>query len=145
MRKNVLVDIDHTLSNAFWRDSMIGSMGWDDYHMASRDDQPLQDMCSLINELWFDYQVIGLTARPEKWRKLTVEWLLKNRVELHEILMRPDDDYRSSPELKVALAKKRFGDDLHNHVSFVIDDRDDVCSVFRALGVTVLQCYARAT
>ena len=140
----VLIDIDHTLSDAAWRDPMIGGEGgWDAYHAASISDEAATDIVALADAMKAQgHEVIGLTARPEKWRKLTMEWMLNNRVFLDEILMRPDEAFHPAPELKMTLARERFGEKLEN-VLFVLDDRDDVAAVFRGAGITVLQVHGR--
>src|SRR4051812_48533865 len=98
-RKIVLVDIDHTISNAFPRDGMIGNTTWDEYHGAAPDDEPLHDMVKLVNALHdAGYYLVGLTARPAKWRNMTLCWLIKHGVVLDELLMRPDEAYHPSPE-----------------------------------------------
>lgn len=143
--KFILVDIDHTLSDAAWRDPMIGGEGgWDAYHAASIDDKPAEDVVGLINLLQRkrSLSIVGITARPEKWRNLTMSWLLKNSVFLDELLMREDEDFRPAPALKIALAKQRFGETLTGVVA-VLDDRDDVTAAFKSLNITVLQVHGR--
>lgn len=147
MRENILVDLDHVLSNAFWRDPMIKQVGteltWDDYHAANKDDGPIWDLVNLISHLTNVYNIIGLTARPEKWRKQSVEWCVKHGVHLDELLMRPDNEYRPANELKIELANKRFPSGVRDHVAFILDDRADVCTAFAEIGVTALQVTAR--
>ena len=142
-RKAILLDIDHTVSNAFWRDQMVAAGDWDAYHSAAVNDQPILDIVEMLRRLHAHYLIIGFTSRPEKWRKMTVEWLLKHNVPFDEIHMRPADDNRKSPELKVSLAMGRFGRSLSETVAFVMDDRDDVIAAFRAIGVTAIQIYAK--
>jgi hypothetical protein len=142
-RSVILVDIDHTLSAAHWRDAMIGGP-WDEYHAASVADPPAHDIAALVRALYnCGYTIIGITARPEKWRKLTMDWLLRHSIPLHSILMRPDAAYHPAPEIKVKLAQEHFGDALVTCVAFIIDDREDVVAAFRALGITTLQCHVR--
>jgi hypothetical protein len=136
----VLVDIDHTLSDAFWRDELIGT--WDAYHEASSGDLPLLPVIGLINSLHLcRYTIVGITARPEKWRQLTLNWLVRWGAHVHELLMRPDDAFHPSPEIKLELARKRFPD--FNDIAFLLEDRDDVCAAFREAGVTVLQVFSK--
>lgn len=141
MRKVVLVDIDHTLSDASWRDPMIGVESWDEYHSQSVHDQPIKEMIQLVNGLAaVGFYIAGVTSRPNKWRQITHHWLVQNEVFMHEILMRSDDAFHPAPELKMALAAAKFK--VPDEISLVIDDRDDVCSAFRALGITTLQVSA---
>jgi len=141
MRKIVLVDIDHTISNAFNRDHMIGGE-WDEYHAASINDEPVADVVNLLRSLATDYELIGITARPEKWRHLTFNWFIRHGIPIDAILMRPDDCYDPSPKLKMDLALQTYKS-LKDNVAFILEDRDDVCAAFREAGITVLQVHAR--
>ena len=135
----ILVDIDHTLSNAFWRNSMIGVEAWDDYHAASIKDKPFIKMIRLINRLnYVGYTIIALTGRTEKFRKLTIEWLVYNEVDINEILMRPDDCFIKNAAMKIQLIKQRF-DGIYKNIHFLIDDNEDTCIAFSELGITTLQ------
>lgn len=143
-RRVVLIDIDHTLSNAFHRDPMIGTTSWDEYHAASTNDEPLHDMINLVNALHdAGFNIICITARPDKWRGLTMKTLARFGAKVDDILMRHDENFRPSPEMKLQLAIERFGENLKDKIAFVIEDRTDVCTAFRDLGVTVLQVHGR--
>lgn len=146
-RNNVLCDIDHTLSNAFHRDPMMAAPmgngnGWDEYHAASINDEPLHDMVRMINVLRPYFNIVAITARPGKWRKLTMDWCLKHEVLFDELLMRPDDSYHPAPIIKVQLALERFPN-IKDEVAFILDDREDVVLAFKELGVTALQVHGR--
>jgi len=68
-------------------------------HNASQFDVPLTDMVDLLVALKAGgHPLIGITARPDKWRALTMEWLIKFNLAwlLDELLMRPDDGFRPS-------------------------------------------------
>lgn len=150
MSKNIiLVDIDHTLSAAWHRDPMIGGCGgWDAYHAASKNDEPIHDVMSLTNALHKSgWTIIGLTARPEKWRNLTMQWLVRRGITMDELLMRPDEAFHPAPEIKVQLATDKFGgtEQLKNQVAFLLEDREDVCEAFHQLGITTLQVRGRQT
>jgi hypothetical protein len=135
----ILVDIDHTIANSFWRDHMIGSATWDEYHAASRDDKPYRNMISLINSLssmgnW----IIALTGRTEKFRQLTLNWFIKHHIDIDELLMRPDDVFLKNAEMKVKLVQDRF-DGNFKDINFIIDDNEDTVLEFFKLGITTLQ------
>ena len=138
-----MLDIDHTVSDATWRDGMIGVEPWDTYHQAAPKDKPIPEMVGLVAVLSREFHVICVTARPEKWRNLTMTWLIKHNVLFHELLMRPDDCYLPAPESKLKVVKQRLGEDFKSEVAFVLDDRDDVAAAFKGEGVTVLQVHAR--
>lgn len=144
MRSTIIIDVDHTISDAAWRDNLIGGP-WDDYHTASATDQPIDEIAQMLQMIGRGFFVVGCTARPEKWRGLTMQWLTKHGIQMDELLMRPDDDYRPAPVVKVDLCKRRFGMAWPHEIAFVMDDRDDVAAAFKAEGITVLQVHARRT
>jgi hypothetical protein len=140
--KSVLVDIDHTISNAFWRDAMIGVVTWDEYHQSSEKDLPLYDMVALVRLLHNCYNIIGITARPEKFRSLTMSWCLKNGVMFDELLMRDYDSFTPAPITKLQLIERRFSKPA-KEIAFALEDRDDCCAALRGLGITVLQVFGK--
>lgn len=147
VRKFILCDVDHTVSNAAHRDDLIGGEGgWDVYHAAAKDDEPLHDVAEVIRALGAaSYVIIGLTGRPEKWRQLTQEWMFEHSILFDELLMRPDDDYRQAALCKISMALRRFGseDELRTNVAMLLDDNEKVTEAFRGLGITVLQVFGR--
>lgn len=135
----ILVDIDHTISNAFWRDGMIGVSPWDDYHLASQKDKPFKKAIKLINSLYNQgYTIIGLTGRPEKFRSLTMDWLIDEEVDLEEILMRYDDVFLKNAEMKIKLVEDRFKKN-YKDIHFLIDDNEDTCIAFQNIGIATMQ------
>jgi NLI interacting factor-like phosphatase len=130
----LITDLDHTLAASSWRDQHRGG-NWDAYHAMAKDDKPILQMIFLINTVALNAKVVCITTRPEKWRMLTLNWLLKYRVEIDELLMRPNDDFRPSPVLKVALAQQFLAED-ENIVA--IDDREDVLQAYQAVGIKAL-------
>jgi hypothetical protein len=152
MRTTLLVDLDHTVFDSAWRDNLMGADGsdwggWDAYHLASEDDPPATDIIGLINTLHFggDWMTVAITARPEKWRFMTMRQLVRHEVQIDVLLMRPENDYRKTPEVKVELFEDacRRGLVPREDVAFILDDRDDVCAAFKAIGITALQVYNR--
>ena len=150
----IFIDIDHTLSDAFHRDGMIDDVmtDWDDYHLASIKDEPVPALASLVrilNESRKSFapgvSLVGLTARPEKWRQLTLKWLVQHDVPLTHLLMRPDDDYRPAKELKLDMARGFVAPHALEDVPgvMVIDDREDVVMAFNNIGIVGLQAFTR--
>jgi hypothetical protein len=144
----VLCDFDHTISDAAWRDDLIAANDWPAYFKEAHRDEPIWPVVHVVNALWRGgHKVVILTARPEWYRAKSLEWLTKYGVSADDMLMRPDDNYMRSPELKVWLAKKEFGDDLlAADIGLMIDDREDVVRAFNALGVpTLMTTYSGRT
>jgi hypothetical protein len=135
----ILVDIDHTIANSFWRDHMIGRASWDEYHAASKDDIPFRKVVNLINSLsTMDYIIIAFTGRNEKFRQLTLNWFLKNQIDVDELLMRPDDNFEKNGEMKKKLIEDRFNG-KYKEIHFIIEDNDDSVVTFFNMGITTLQ------
>lgn len=137
----IVIDIDNTLADATWREGLIQEEGWDAFHAAGKDDQPIKAMAKLMDALCGATQIteiVALTARPNKYRAQTIQWLVSNNIYVDDVVMRPDDDYSPSKELKIKLAKEYFKD-CWDQVGLVIDDHEEVCAAFRAEGITCLQ------
>jgi len=52
--------------------------------------------------------------------------------------MRPDNDFRGSVEVKIALADSFTDGHIAERTLMLIDDRVDICDAFNQLGVTTL-------
>lgn len=138
MRRIVLVDLDGTISDDRWRGPLLKS-SWDEYHQNAVWDRPYDHMVNLLCGLsQQDYHIIAVTGRPERWRGITMTWMFKHHIPACDLLMRPDNDYRKSHEVKMALVEPFIND-----VVMIIDDRDDIIEAFNALNVTTLLVRAR--
>jgi hypothetical protein len=142
--KLAFIDIDHSIADAAWRDSLMGS--WDEYHAKSIDDRPIDEMIALVDSLFNDQWVtIGLTGRPEKFRQLTETWLLKQKLQLDELIMRPNEVYDGAAVFKTIEVIDRCSKEI-NPTVLVFDDRDDVIGAMKASGIkcVALQVHAGA-
>lgn len=139
-KKFVACDIDHTISGAWHRDHLLGD--WIAYYVDQEDDPPIAEGIALIRGLAaIGYEIVGLTAREEKYRAATTRWLVKHDVPIDEILMRPRGDLRPSPALKLGLLQLRFPG--FAGVAMVIEDRSDIVEAFIKLGLNVVQMHAQ--
>ena len=137
----VLVDVDHTISDAGWRDFLLGN--WDRYHRAASDDDPIQEVIDAILAMQkAGARLFGLTARPGKYRAMTEKWLHLHGVQFDEMLMRDDEGFHPSPQMKMKLVLGRFPD-LYAEPIIILDDREDVAEAFWKIGITVFQVHAR--
>jgi hypothetical protein len=118
---------------------MIGIESWEKYHEESQYDKPFKKVVNLINSLSsVGYTIIGLTGRNEKFRQLTTNWILKYKVDIHELLMRPDENFLKNAELKLKLIEDHFKGDYRD-IHFLIDDNEDTILAFFKLGIGTLQ------
>src|SRR5262245_18708587 len=136
----LITDLDHTLAASAWRDQHKGD--WDLYHRLAQDDKPIKPMINLINALTLNCATICITTRPEKWPQLTMTWLIKHDVKIHTVLMRPNDNFKPSPELKVQLIKSYFNAasslDATTTEIVAIDDREDILNAYSTIGIKTL-------
>lgn len=136
----VFCDLDGCLADDAWRQHLIDETGWDAYHAASKDDAPHDGVMTMLRTLNTERIIVALTGRNEAWRGVTLEWLTRHGAPIHQVLMRPDKDYRPAPEVKLTLATEFFGglEALKAQTHLVLDDRQDVVETFQELGITSL-------
>lgn len=135
----IILDLDNTIANDGWRIPMIDWASEDPfnryhkYHSLSAFDEA----CNKDLFEGVDQRIVVFTARPVNYRYQTEEWLKRVGVKFDALYMRNTNDHRSSALLKVT----QFGwltadygvrpEDVH----CLYDDREDVVSRFRAMGV----------
>lgn len=141
----ILTDIDHTISDARWRDHMIphakSSGDWDPYFTAGANDVPLPVMIDIIRYLSHMpfYDVIGLTGRGRFYERMTLTWMRRQGIFCRELLMRPDGDHTPTAEIKLRLIRERFQD--LSKIAVVFEDRDDCTLAFKRAGLNVIQFH----
>lgn len=146
-RNLIIVDLDGTICDEMWRNSLAREKQWDEYHEGLVDDPPFGDTTRLVAAIFDavqDVRIIGVTSRPEKWRQRTAEWLINHNVPLDLVLMRPNSDLRPAAEVKIDLMAAEFGDDWPDQVWFAMDDNQSVVKAFENKGVTTFMVSARS-
>jgi len=133
-KKIVIIDLDGTIVengnhadlDAFYAHSFI-------------DDKPITETVELVKHLGRKYDLVYCTARSEKLRAQTLNWLDKHGVphSNRTLLMRSDADYRPTVEVKLELIKNHGI--KHGQIAFVLEDNNHMVRVWRDLGVRVLQ------
>ena len=100
-------------------------------------DKAIHSMVRLCNILYAaGLRIILCSGRNEANRPETVEWLAKQGVQYHELLLRRDEDYRSDAVVKREIL---LGLDK-GKILFVVEDRSRVVEMWRSEGLTCLQC-----
>lgn len=64
-------------------------------------------------------------------------WLLKHDLPIDQLFMREGGDYRRDTVVKEELYRTKI--EPHYDVRFAVDDRPEVCDLWRSLGIPVLQ------
>jgi hypothetical protein len=134
-RKIVIVDIDHTISDAAWRDPLIGQ--WDEYYREQAYDRPIEFVVNLVRALSAKREIVAVTARPVKYLLATIRWMNEHEIPVEEVFMRPLDNYETSPEVKCRIVRETFPD--LSLIDFILEDRDDCVAAYRQMGLNVLQ------
>jgi len=147
MMDAVIFDLDNCLADDSHRLSLIiphlsGDEKYHQYHrLCFADKYHRGHIAVLLDELESGATVFFSTARPERYRKLSVWWLqqLPHHGLLSEddisarLVMRPVGDVRPTVEIKRQTL--RAIEDLGYNVVRAYDDRQDVVSMYRAESV----------
>lgn len=135
----VVVGLDSTVCDVSHRRSMMEIDGWDAYHSQLSGDVPYGTMVDLIQSFNdHDDTVIAVTARPERWRAATLNWLVRYGVKIDHLYMRGDGDYRPACEVKCDIVRKIVKAHEVDKIDLVIDDRDDVLAALK--GSDLVRC-----
>lgn len=104
-------------------------------------DVPNKAVLAALLPLCGDYhnqvELIITSGRSGKYRDVTVKWLRDNSIPVRQLLMRDEGDSRKDRIVKKEIYDTRIKE-LYN-VLFVFDDRDQVVSLWRELGLTCFQ------
>jgi len=135
----VIFDIDGTLADISERVHHIRKKprNWNAFNAAMAQDKANHSMIRLCNILYAaGLHIILCSGRNEANRPETVEWLARQGVPYHELLLRKDEDYRSD-----AIVKREILQGLDkSKILFVLEDRSRVVEMWRSEGLTCLQC-----
>jgi hypothetical protein len=142
--KVVIFDLDGCICDDEWRIGRIkiieGQKLYDEYHEGISKDSHLSTGTEILhNAIGRDEFPIFITARPIKYRKQTTDWLnsqlgLVNPRD-YWLFMRDNNDARPSVEVKKS-AIGVFMSEYHNReIVAAFDDRPDVVSMYRSLGI----------
>jgi hypothetical protein len=73
---------------------------WQAFFERAGDDAVIAEIARVTELLDPDLCVVLLTARPTTIRDLTLTWLARHGLRWDLLVMRPEGDYRSSPDAK---------------------------------------------
>jgi hypothetical protein len=143
MNQFIIIGLDNTINAAWDRDDLM-QQGWDMYHAACVNDQPIKEAVDLINSLSVNFTIVGVTQRPKRYHAPTLAWLTRNKVNLSDVKMRHDADFRSSPLVKYDLVSELVGgeEEIKKSVACVIDSSEPVLQAFAGIGITTLHFRA---
>ena len=140
--KTVIFDIDGTLADIEHRRGFLDGErpDWFKFNHAMGEDTPNAAVAELYKTLWasgaYDLQIV--TGRNEAFRKITETWLTWNEIPFNRVLMRADKDNRPDNIIKGEILQQLRSEG--RDIAFAVDDRQQVVDMWRANGVTCLQC-----
>lgn len=116
-----IFDLEGTLSDSRHRDHLVPD--WDEFHKLFPEDGTNENICKLFRILAQSANCIILTGMMEKHRTMALAWLKEHRIPHNGLVMRPNDDLRTSPEYKL------WNLNIMEHperIKMIFDDRLDI-------------------
>lgn len=134
----VIVDLDGTLADCSDRQHFIkgDKKNWDGFHEAGCRAEPIQHIVVMVNALAMaGFKIVILTGRNGKYRVGTEAWLNRHVPKWNRLIMRVDDDFRSSVEVKGEILAQM----VPQRVLAIFEDQPELVKLGRHMGYTVLQ------
>lgn len=140
--KTILFDIDGTLAdlNGWEKFLKQEKPDWKAFNGKMDEDTPNIPIVELYRSLYKsgDFELILVSGRQERFRKLTGTWLTWNNIPFDTLLMRGDGDGRADSLVKQDILKALQAQG--KEILFTVDDRQSVVDMWRTNGITCLQC-----
>jgi len=132
-------DIDGTLARNDHRAHFLAGYkkDWDNFHSHCILDTKIESTANTLTALSWNYTIVLLTGRNEKYRRLTELWLKNNGIEPDCLLMRKDDDFRPDYEMK-----SEVFDDIEDRFEVLgaFDDNKDVLRMLNFRNIFTFDC-----
>ena len=122
----VLADVSHRLHHLRARPQR-----WERFFQSADRDPLLTEGAERLRAALVDHDVMYLTGRPERTRRLTERWLARHDLPTGPLVMRDDDDHRPARWLKREVLR---GLAATRDVVSVLDDDPAVVAVLEADG-----------
>lgn len=129
--KAFLVDVDGTLAHMRTR----GPFDWKRVEEDEVDEAVSLVVRSLNKSA--EFYILVMSGRDSSCRRETEDWLLDNDIPFDGLFMRPEGDMRKDNIVKSELFDTYVRDNFD--VQFVLDDRNQVVKMWRAMGIKCLQ------
>jgi phosphoglycolate phosphatase-like HAD superfamily hydrolase len=147
-KQNIIVDLDGTLALERHRREHI-LQSWEHYFAHIHLDPVNEAVLEVLDAMNPTHDIFIFTSRPERYRQVTVNWLADNEVPYDFMEMRAEQDthlddgcwqtVKSDDDVKLEMiARYRLGP---ANVAFVLEDRDQMCDFYRALGFDCWQVH----
>ena len=139
-----IVDIDGTVADARHRLHLIADNAthddWVAFFDAADMDPALEPGLEVVRELQTEHEIVWLTGRPERIRRLTERWLTQHDLPSRRLIMHPTDDVRPTAVVKLEQVRS-IGAQFN--IAVVMDDDPRVVQLLESDGYpTVLAGWA---
>lgn len=133
-RPLAVIDIDGVVADVRHRLSFLERRpkDWDAFFAAAQHDLPLETGVRRVTELSAGHDVVWLTGRPERLRKITIGWLARHGLPTGPLHMRGNRDRRPARVFKLGYVRRLAAD---RPVAVVLDDDPAVVAALRAEGL----------
>jgi hypothetical protein len=137
-RPYAVLDIDATLSDTSKRIHLIERKpkDWDSFFAHAKDDAVLEEGLAVATTLAADHEIVYLTGRPERTRRITEKWLKDNGFPDGKVYMRRDTDRRPSMVMKLGQLKRLAE---RRPIAVLVDDDAKVIAAAEKAGYTVMR------
>jgi hypothetical protein len=141
MKQYIILDIDNCIADDAWRIPHIEHSNADHFHRYHKYHSLAPwDICFNKN-LFYKAKLaqIGIllfTSRPVFYRHSTEEWLRRQGINYHALLMRNDIDHRSSAEVKQEQLSWLHEYDVGlQQIVAAYDDREPIVKMYKNFGI----------
>ena len=122
----VLADVTHRLHHLEARPQR-----WERFFQAADRDPLLAEGAGRLRAARAEHDVVYLTGRPERTRRLTEQWLARHDLPTGPLIMRADDDHRPARWMKREVLRRLAAT---RDVISMLDDDPAVVAVLEADG-----------
>lgn len=127
----VLADVTHRLHHLDERPK-----DWQSFFAAAGADPLLPEGLAVARRLAEDHELVYLSGRPERLRRVTLDWFSRHGLPPGRLLLRRDGDRRPARQVKLGVLR-RLAEEAE--VAVLVDDDAAVCATVRAAGFAVLE------
>jgi beta-phosphoglucomutase-like phosphatase (HAD superfamily) len=134
----VLVDLDGTVADHEARLKLIPTAAggdWEPFYRNQINDPTFEGVAEIVRRLQ-DLFIVIVTARPEKYREESQQWLVNNRIPYDAVLMRAEGDHRPNEEVKQDMLDQVYALGWTPFIAF--EDHPDTIKMFRDAGIETL-------
>jgi uncharacterized HAD superfamily protein len=139
-RPIVVFDIDGTVADARHRLHLIAGKAdhdqWVRFFDAAVDDPPLAEGVARAKQLAETHDIVWLTARPERVREMTEDWLAQHGLPTGRLLMLPDGEKKVARMFKLD-AIRRLAQE--HEIALVFDDDPRVVALLEEAKIPVVR------